>query len=180
MLAFWGEGLCLHSQEGQDLCACAAAEELIFNTSSQHQTVDLSNKCMTKDFLRDFRHACTVHGRQEDRTFDMQLPVDTWRCIPLMIHVRVCAQRSSVTKTQGNLVCPGFSKPRTDDGTKALIFRVGDLVVMQKRCLRTHGSWDIWSFVAHTSNTRTDTVRIRFFCFLAESTQLHFWGLCRT
>ncbi len=29
-----GEGLCLHSQEGQDLCACAAAEELIFNTSS--------------------------------------------------------------------------------------------------------------------------------------------------
>ena len=72
-----GEGLCLHSQEGQDLCACAAAEELIFNTSSQHQTVDLSNQCMTKDFLRDFRHGCTVHGGQEDRTFDMQLPVDT-------------------------------------------------------------------------------------------------------
>jgi uncharacterized protein YeaC (DUF1315 family) len=60
-----GEGLCLHSQEGQDLCACAAAEELIFNTSSQHQTVDLSNQCMTKDFLRDFRHGCTVHGGQE-------------------------------------------------------------------------------------------------------------------
>jgi hypothetical protein len=32
-----GEGLCLHIQEGQDLCACTAAEELIFNTSSQHQ-----------------------------------------------------------------------------------------------------------------------------------------------
>ncbi len=60
-----GEGLCLHSQEGQDLCACAAAEELIFNTSSEHQTVDLSNKCMTKDFLRDFGHGCTVHGGQE-------------------------------------------------------------------------------------------------------------------
>jgi hypothetical protein len=55
----------LHSQEGQDLCPCAAAEELIFNTSSEHQTVDLSNKCMTKDFLRDFRHGCTVHGGQE-------------------------------------------------------------------------------------------------------------------
>jgi hypothetical protein len=64
-------------QEGQDLCACAAAEELIFNTSSEHQTVDLSNKCMTKDFLRDFRHGCTVHGGQEDRTFDMQVQVDT-------------------------------------------------------------------------------------------------------
>ena len=72
-----GEGLCLHSQEGQDLCACAAAEELIFNTSSEHQTVNLSNKCMTKDFLRDFRHGCTVHGGQEDRTFDMHLSVDT-------------------------------------------------------------------------------------------------------
>ena len=133
-----GEGLCLHSQEGQDLCACAGAEELIFNTSSEHQTVDLSNKCMTKDFLRDFRHGCTVHPGQEDRTFDMKMSVDTRRYRPLMIHVRVCAQRSSATKTQGNLVCPGFSKPHTDDGTKALIFRVGDLVVMQKRCLRLH------------------------------------------
>jgi hypothetical protein len=47
------------------------AEELIFNTSSEHQTVNLSNKCMTKDFLRDFRHGCTVDGGQEDRTFDM-------------------------------------------------------------------------------------------------------------
>ena len=109
-----------------------------------------------------------VHGGQEDRTLDMQVQVDTWRCRPLMIHVRVCAQRISATKTQWNLVCPGFSKPRADDGTKALIFRVGDLVVMQKRCLHTHGSWDIWSFVAHTSNTRTDTVPICFFCFLAE------------
>jgi hypothetical protein len=71
------EGLCLHSQEGQDLCVCAAAEELIFNTSSEHQTVDLSNTFMTKDFLRDFRHGCTVDGGQEDRTFDMHLPVDT-------------------------------------------------------------------------------------------------------
>jgi hypothetical protein len=44
---------------------------------SEHQTVDLSNKCMTKDFLRDFRHGSTVHGGQEDHTFDIQLPVDT-------------------------------------------------------------------------------------------------------
>jgi hypothetical protein len=72
-----GKGLCLHSQEGQDLCVCAAAEELIFNTSSEHQTVDLSNKCMTKDFLRDFRHGCTVYGGQEEHSFDMKLPVDT-------------------------------------------------------------------------------------------------------
>ena len=73
-----------------------------------------------------------------------------------MIHVRVCAQRSSATKTQGNLVCPGFSKPRTDDGTKALIFRVGDLVVMQKRCLRTHGSW-IYEVLLRTHQTPEQT-----------------------
>jgi hypothetical protein len=47
-----------------------------------------------------------------------------------MIHVRVCAQRNSATKTQGNLVCPDISKPHTDDGTKSLIFRVGDLVTL--------------------------------------------------
>jgi hypothetical protein len=47
------------------ICACTATEELIFNTSSEHQTVDLSIKCMTKDFLRDFRHGCTVDGGQE-------------------------------------------------------------------------------------------------------------------
>ncbi len=35
--------------------------------------------------------------------------------------MRVCAQRSSATKTQGNLVCPGFSKPRTDDDAFARI-----------------------------------------------------------
>jgi hypothetical protein len=50
----------LHSPEDQDLCADADAEGLIFNMSSEHQTVDLSNKCMTKDFPRDFRHGCTV------------------------------------------------------------------------------------------------------------------------
>jgi hypothetical protein len=98
-----GEGLCLYSQECQDLCPCKTAEELIFNTSSEHQTMDLSN-----------------------------------RCRPRMIHVRVCAQRSRATKTQGNLVYPGFSKSHTDEDTKVL-FRVGDLVVLQKRCLRTHG-----------------------------------------
>ena len=63
-----GARLCLHSQEDQDLCTCVDTEELIFNTSSEHQTVDLSNKCMTKDFLRDFRHGCTVHGGQEDHS----------------------------------------------------------------------------------------------------------------
>ena len=65
----------VQSQEGQDLCASAAVEEQIFNTISEHQTVYLSNKCRTKDFLRDFRHGCTVHGGQEDRTFDMEVQV---------------------------------------------------------------------------------------------------------
>ena len=45
-----------------------------------HVVIDIRNKYaqgMTKDFLRDFRLGCTVHGGQEDRTFDMWLPVDT-------------------------------------------------------------------------------------------------------
>ena len=104
----------LPSQEGQDLCACAAAEEHIFNTSSEHHTVHLSNKCTTKDFSRDF-HGCTLHGGPEDRTYDVKLQVDVK---PLMIHARVCAQRSTATKTQGNLVVPAFSKTPIDEGTK--------------------------------------------------------------
>jgi len=48
-----------------------------------------------------------------------------------MIHVRVCAQGISATKTRDHLVCSGFSKPHIDEDTKALIFRVGDLFVMQ-------------------------------------------------
>jgi hypothetical protein len=44
-----GEGLRLQSQRGQDLCAAAAAEHLIFKTSTEEQTVDLTNKGMRKD-----------------------------------------------------------------------------------------------------------------------------------
>jgi hypothetical protein len=32
----------------------------MLNTSSEDQTVDLSNKCMTKDYLRYTRHGSTV------------------------------------------------------------------------------------------------------------------------
>jgi hypothetical protein len=41
---------------------------------SCHVVITVRNKFaqgMTKDFLRDFRHGCTVHAGQEDRTFDM-------------------------------------------------------------------------------------------------------------
>ena len=71
-----GEGLRLQSQEGQDLCATAAAEHLMFNTSTEEQTVDLTNKGMTKH-SRDFRHGFTVPAEQPDRSFDMKLRVDT-------------------------------------------------------------------------------------------------------
>jgi hypothetical protein len=47
-----GEGLWLQSQGDQDLCAAAAAEHLIFKTSPEEQTVDLTNKGMTKDSQR--------------------------------------------------------------------------------------------------------------------------------
>ena len=47
-----GEGLRLQSQEVQDLCAAAAAAHLIFKTSTAEQSVDPTNKDMTKDSQR--------------------------------------------------------------------------------------------------------------------------------
>jgi hypothetical protein len=113
-----------------------------------------------------------VYGGQEDRTFDMYLQVDTWRCRPLMIHV--CVHRISLTKTWDNLVYPSFSKPHTDEGTKVLIFRVGDLVVLQKRYLLTHEV--CYSHVKHTNRHRPN----RCFCFLTVTTQLYFRTLWKT
>ncbi len=54
MVSQWdgGEGFRLQSQEGQDLCGDAAGENLIFNMSTEDQTVDLTNKDMTKDSER--------------------------------------------------------------------------------------------------------------------------------
>ena len=46
-----GGGLWLQTQESQDLCGVTTAELPILKTSSEHRTVDLANKCMTKDFL---------------------------------------------------------------------------------------------------------------------------------
>ena len=49
-----GGGLWLQTQERQDLCGAAVAEQPMLKTSSEHRTVDLANKCMTKDFLSGF------------------------------------------------------------------------------------------------------------------------------
>ena len=51
-----GGGLWLQTQESQDLGGAAAAEQPMLKASSEHRTVDLANKCMTKDFLSGFRH----------------------------------------------------------------------------------------------------------------------------
>jgi len=47
-----GEGLRLQIQGDQDLCAAAAAGHLMFKTCTEDQTVDLTNKGMTKDSPR--------------------------------------------------------------------------------------------------------------------------------
>ena len=59
----------LQSQGDQDLCAAAVAEDLIFKTSTEEQTVDLTNKGMTKDsprfsrwFLSAWRTEAMLHG----------------------------------------------------------------------------------------------------------------------
>ena len=47
-----GRGVRQQSQEGQDLCADASSDHLIFKTSTEEKTVDLTNKDMTKDSER--------------------------------------------------------------------------------------------------------------------------------
>ena len=47
-----GEVFRIQSQEGQDLCTTTPTEDLIFKTSTEDQTVDLTNKVMTKDSRR--------------------------------------------------------------------------------------------------------------------------------
>ncbi len=70
-----GEGLCLHSQEGQDLCACAAAEELIFNTSSEHQ-IRAWRRISERLSCSFYKHTCTFprvascHSHWELGTFE--------------------------------------------------------------------------------------------------------------
>ncbi len=46
----------VQTEESQDLCGAAAADQPMFKSSSQHRAVDLPNKYMTKDFLSGFRH----------------------------------------------------------------------------------------------------------------------------
>jgi hypothetical protein len=100
----------------------------------------------------------------------------TWRFRPLMIHVRECVPRSSATKTQGNLVCPVFSKTHTDEDTKTLIFRLSSV---KKQCLRTHGSWDPWPLL-HTHQRHEEEPPNRCFWFLTVSGQVNFRTLWRT
>ena len=61
-----GGELWLQTQESQDLCGAAAAAQPMRKASSEHRTVDLANKCMTKDFLSGFRHG--LHRMENKRT----------------------------------------------------------------------------------------------------------------
>ena len=67
-----GGGLCLQTQEGHYLCVSVVAEQPILKTSSEHRTVDLTNKWMTKDFLSGFRHGfkCMENKRTVRLTYN--------------------------------------------------------------------------------------------------------------
>ena len=97
--------------------------------------------------LRDSRHGFTVRGEQPDRSFDIQLQVDAWRCRPAIIRGRVRAQRNSAPKTQSNLLCPGLFCPHRHEVRKALALSILFLVDIQQRCLRTHSWWHAWPLV---------------------------------
>jgi hypothetical protein len=48
--AGWRRDVAVTESRKQDLCADVGAEHLIFKTSTEKQTVDLTNKDMTNDF----------------------------------------------------------------------------------------------------------------------------------
>ena len=103
-----GGGLWLQTQEGQDLCAVATTEQPMLKTSSEHRTVDLENKCMTKDFLSGFHHGfkCMENKRTVRLTCSCKCTregTELWE----YMWGRVCREESK-RKTQCNLVCLGF------------------------------------------------------------------------
>ena len=109
-------------------------------------------------FLRDFHHGFTVSGEQPDRSFDMQLEVDTWRFRPVVTHVTVHVSRKSVPNTQYNLVvyyesvkrdlvCPCLSCPHCVEVRKPLILSLFLLVVVRERWLHTYCWCHIWTLV---------------------------------
>jgi hypothetical protein len=97
--------------------------------------------------LRDCRHGFTVCGEQPDRSFDMQLQVNAWRCRPAIIRGRVRAQRNSAPKTPSNLMWPGIFCPHRHEVRKSLALNILFLVDIQQRCLRTHSWWNTWTLV---------------------------------
>ena len=124
--------------------------------------------------LRDFHHGFTVSGNQQDRSFDMHLQVDTWRCRPVVLRVRARVQWNNTPTTQCNLVCAGLSCPHSDEGRKALTLSLLFLVVIQERWLRTHSWWHIHELccvpIKNTRSHRQD----HCFWFLTLYVELHF------
>ena len=70
-----GGGLWLQTQERQDLCGAAAAEQPMLKVSSEHRTVDLANH--DERFSECFSPWSQVYGEQEDRKVDIHLQVYT-------------------------------------------------------------------------------------------------------
>jgi hypothetical protein len=61
--------------------------------------------------LRDSLHGCTVSGEQRDRSVDMQLQVDVWRCRPASL---------MRTEKHSHLVCCSWLSSKNDDFTRIL------------------------------------------------------------
>ena len=66
----------LHSQEGQDLSAVEAVEQLITHKSSESQNVDLTNKGMENHYLRDVEQGSPLYCVEQDRIFEIHFRLD--------------------------------------------------------------------------------------------------------
>jgi hypothetical protein len=65
-----GEELWLQSQEDQELSAAAGASQLILKMTSEHQTVDHTNKIMGNDHDHDRCAISQIFQEREDTNFE--------------------------------------------------------------------------------------------------------------
>ncbi len=164
------------SQGDQDLCAAAAAEHLIFKTSPEEQTVDLTNKCMTMDsqrFSRWFHSAW--------RTTGAILLTCSCRWMhegaDLRSYMGGCV-RSGTSHQKHKAACFARAFPALTDmrSERHSHFAFCSLLTSNNDAF-THildGTHDLWC--AHIKNTRIHR-KYRCFWFLALHVELHFHTL---
>jgi hypothetical protein len=98
---------CDQSQEGQDLSAAAAVEQLIFKTSTEKQTVHLTNKDLTKDSQR---FSPWLHSAWRT-TGPIRSHAAAGGCMKVQTCGDTCEGACAVEQCTKNTIQPGWTGP---------------------------------------------------------------------